>query len=67
MIADIDIWRAANLLVERHGEDAGTIAAMRADDMLEKGDLEGETVWLRILDAIEELLRNQPPKGVAIH
>jgi hypothetical protein len=26
MIADIDIWRAANILVKRHGADAALMA-----------------------------------------
>ena len=34
MISDLDIYRAANLLVKRHGEDAPVEAAMRTDAML---------------------------------
>ncbi len=34
MIPDIDIYRVANLLVKRHGQDASIEAAMRADAML---------------------------------
>jgi hypothetical protein len=34
MIADVDIWRAANLLVKRHGRDAAIVAAPRADECL---------------------------------
>ena len=30
----LDIYRAANLLVKRHGQDAPIEAAMRADAML---------------------------------
>ncbi len=30
MTSDLDIWRSANLLVKRHGEDAPIHAAMRA-------------------------------------
>ena len=41
MLPDLDIWRSANLLVKRHGEDAPIRAAMRADAMLEEGDLDG--------------------------
>ncbi len=41
MIPDLDIYRSAQVLVKRHGEDAPIHAAMRADAMLEKGDLEG--------------------------
>jgi triphosphoribosyl-dephospho-CoA synthetase len=56
-IAGIDIWRAANLLVKRHGEDAAIEAAQRADEMLKRGDIEGQSVWVRIVAAIHELQR----------
>jgi len=38
---NLDIYRTANLLVKQHGEDAPIEAAMRADAMLEAGDLDG--------------------------
>jgi len=41
VIPALDIYRAANLLVKQHGPDAPIHAAMRADAMLEKGDLDG--------------------------
>ena len=34
---DIDIWRAANRLVKRHGEEAPLVAARRADELLARG------------------------------
>ncbi len=52
MISDLDIFRSANVLVKQHGEDAPIQAAMRADAMLEKGDLDGYAVWKRILRAV---------------
>ncbi len=58
MIGDLDIYRAANDLIERHGEDAALEAAMRANAMLEKGDLEGQVVWKRIVRAVEEVLQD---------
>ncbi len=33
---------------------------MRADAMLDKGDLDGKAVWLRILDAVKELQSTAP-------
>lgn len=56
-ISDLDLWRAANLMVERHGNDAALVAAKRADEMLAAGDTEGQLVWKRILAAINELQR----------
>ncbi len=66
MIPDLDIYRAANLLVKRHGPDAPIHAAMRADAMLDKGDLGGAAVWKRIVKAVEELLSKERPAGVTV-
>ena len=55
MIPDRDIWRAANLLIRKQGADAEIVAARRADEMLERGDRDGQLVWLRITRAIVEL------------
>ena len=60
MIPDIDIYRVANLLVKRHGTEAPVEAAMRADAMLDKGDLDGYAAWRRILRAVKKLQRKRP-------
>ncbi len=57
MIPDLDIYRSAQVLVKHHREDAPIHAAMRADAMLEAGDLDGYAAWKRILRAAEELQR----------
>jgi len=59
MTAEIDIWRTANLMVKQHGDEAPIFTAMRADEMLENGDLTGQLVWRRVLRAVEELLRDR--------
>ena len=51
MTSDLDIYRTANLLIKQHGDEAPVHAAMRADAMLEKGDLDGLAVWKRIIVA----------------
>ncbi len=55
MVDDLGIYRSAKLLIDQHGEDASLEAAMRADAMLEKGDLDGKQAWVRIMKAVEEL------------
>ncbi len=40
---------------------------MRADAMLDKGDLEGCAAWKRILRAVEELQGAAPKSGEAVH
>ncbi len=67
MIPDLDIYRSANLLVKQYGEDAPIHAAMRADAMLERDDLDGYGVWRRILRAVEELQGAKPKSGEAVH
>ena len=67
MVLDLDIYRSANLLVQQHGKDAPIHAAMKADAMLEAGDLGGYGVWKRILRAVEELQGTAPKSGEAVH
>ena len=57
MISDPDFFRAAKLLIDQHGIDAPIRAAQRADELLDEGDVDGATVWRRILEAIDELRR----------
>ncbi len=40
---------------------------MKADAMLDKGDLDGYAVWKRILRAVEELQGAEPKPGEAVH
>jgi hypothetical protein len=54
VISGLDIYRAANLLIDRHGADALIEAARMIDRMLELGDPEGRSVWRRIKAAIEK-------------
>ena len=67
MIPDLDIYRSAQLLVKHHGEDAPIHAAMRADAMLEAGDLDGLAVWRRILRAVKELQGMEPGRGALVN
>ena len=67
MIPDLDIYRSAAVLVKQHGQDAPIHAAMRADAMLEEGDLGGFAVWRRVLRAVEELQGTAPRLGSKVH
>ena len=67
MTSDLDIYRTANELIKQHGEDASIHAAMRADELLETGDMDGKAVWLRILAAVDELLSGERPEGTEVH
>jgi hypothetical protein len=67
VISDPDIFRAAQLLVKRHGKDAPVVAAQRADELFEQGDLDGVAVWKSITRAVEELLRVKPNVGEKVN
>ena len=66
MVEDLDIYRTASILVKQHGENAPIEAAMRADQMLDSGDLGGHAVWRWIVKAVGELLEQKPPRGALI-
>ena len=59
MISDLDIYRSANVLIRDHGEVAAIEAAMRADAMMDKGDLDGCVAWKRIVRAVVEIQRTE--------
>ncbi len=67
MVAEFDIWGVAKIFVERHGTDAPIHAAMRADELLDQGDLDGAAVWRRIKAAIEEMQKRAPGDGEVVH
>jgi hypothetical protein len=39
MIANLDIYRAAKLAIDQYGADASIQASMRADALLDEGDI----------------------------
>ncbi len=67
MIPDLDIYRSAQALIKRHGQDAPIHVALRADAMLDKGNLDGYAVWKQILRAVEEFQGAAPRPGEAVH
>ena len=67
MISDLDLWRAANVMIKRYGDGAATEVAMRADEFLDQGNLDGQRLWMRIVQAIEEMQRERPRDGEAVH
>ena len=40
---------------------------MRADELMETGDMDGQAVWLRIVKAIAELLSEERPDDAEMH
>ncbi len=67
MTSEIDIYRSAHALIQQHGEAAAIEAAMKADAMLDKGDLDGAAVWRRIVTAVNEIQREELEPGEQRH
>jgi hypothetical protein len=47
--SDLDIYRAAKLIVDQHGDEAALYATGRADQHLDEGDTAGTASWRRIM------------------
>ena len=56
MNRDKEIYGVASIYIRDHGDDAVIEAAMRADALLDAGDLDGQRVWLRVIEAIKPVL-----------
>ncbi len=63
----LDLYRAANLLIEQHGPAAKELAIQRALELGAAGDEQGEWVWLGVFDAVLELQSTHREAGQATH
>ena len=53
MVDELDIYRSAQTLIVQHGDQLSIHGAMRADKLLDQGDVEGAATLRRIIRAIE--------------
>lgn len=67
MPTDLDIYRAASLVIQKYGDGAIIYAGARADKLLEIGNEKGNGLWLKVLDAVQELLSDVRPAGGRLH
>lgn len=56
LLSEWELWACANHYVASHGDDAPIIAALRADELLADGDLDGVDNFLAIIRRIHALL-----------
>jgi hypothetical protein len=61
VIPEIDIWRAATLMLKRYGERALEESAKRVDELAAGEDYDGAAIWRRITTAVEQLANDTPP------
>jgi hypothetical protein len=60
LIPEIDIWRAALLIIKRHGGKALDESAARAEELALAADDAGAAGWRRIMDAVTQLANKTP-------
>ena len=56
-LPDFNIYHFAHVLIREHGEAAGLEADRHAAALLERGDIDGYTVWRRIVKTVDNILR----------
>ena len=59
-MTEIEIWRAAYLMLQWYGGTAREESARRAEEFAAAGDPEGEAGWRRIIDRIGQLANAAP-------
>jgi len=64
LISEIDVWRAAQLMLKRYGDNALEESADRANELALAGDDDGAATWRRIMAAVEQLANKTPPRRV---
>jgi hypothetical protein len=62
MLREVDIYRAAHLMMHSHGDDAELEAARYADRMLRRGNRNEVLTWFRIWRTIAVM--RQAPTGL---
>ena len=61
VIPEIDIWRAATLMLNRYGDKALEQSRTRIKELAAHVDHDGGDTWRRITTAVEQLANTTPP------
>ena len=64
VIPEIDIERAATLMLKRYGDKAFEESDLRAAELSASGDVNGVAAWHRISVAVAQLANTTPPGPV---
>jgi hypothetical protein len=61
VVADGEVFKAARLIVDRHGARAADYARSRIEELAAEGDEIGAEAWRQIAAAVAEVQRNKRP------
>ncbi len=67
MIDDLDIFRAAKVIVDHHGEHARSEALDRMEQFRADGNEQAIAVWFRIANAVEAIQMQEKPFSDKAH
>ncbi|MDE2265297.1 MAG: hypothetical protein KGL29_05305 [Alphaproteobacteria bacterium] len=59
----IDIWQAAQVLINQHGEKAESVAADNFVQFQKIGDADSAAIWTAIMIAIHQLAKPSSENG----
>ena len=62
-----DTYRLAQVLVDRHGDNAVFVAAAIAEELHDEGNEAGNKAWKQVVKAIIDLIEDVPPIDAQIH
>ena len=54
-------------MIRKYGEMVPVGAIIKADSLMEAGDLAGQTLWMKVAKAAEELLSDERPGDATVH
>ena len=59
-MTEIDIWRAALLMLRGYGDMAQAESIRRVDELSAAADFAGVAIWMRSIEAIDQLANTMP-------
>ena len=66
-VSDLDVWRAAQQIINRYPEEPEFAACQRADAAYEAGDMFNFALWQRVAKAVAKLQQTRPTDMGAIN
>nr|CAX84013.1 conserved uncharacterized protein [uncultured bacterium] len=61
MVLEPEAYKVASQLIGEYGEMARIGALIKVDQLRDRGDEAGSVRWIRVVRAVEELLRDDVP------
>ena len=66
-VQDLDVWRAAHKIIDRHPVEPELAACQLADEAWEAGNIPKFEYLMKLANAVRELVRTRPHVGKAIN